>query len=413
MFRNHLNRIIVFSMLASLCIVAGCAGFWTSRTDNISTSNFAFVANANFSSGADGQGFISIFTTNPTTGALTVAPNVSSGTTGSSSNTLAYSPVAIVTTAGKFIYTANDGGSVSGFTWDTTTGALTAVPSSPIATVGFNPTALVVDHTGKFLYVADSGSMLVEAFSINATTGALTLISTTGYTTADYPAGITVHPTLNVLYVAINSTGVETFTINADGSLSSGTVTAPLASGTSQAVLISNNGKFAYIANGLSAPNGGIEVWNLNATTGLLSTAVTGMPSNPIKADDTPAAMVTDPTGSFLIAVNQNSDDISFYSMSSTTGVLTMLNGGSPINVVTSSSFTPALSNIAMDPTGKFVYVTVIDSTPSSGGLGANTPGVVLFQLSTSNGGTLTKIAPSTSSDGIQAGTNPSGIVLP
>src|SRR5271170_367205 len=196
MFRTSLNRIIVFSMLASLCIVAGCAGFWTPRTDNITTSNFAFVANANFSSGADGPGYVTSFVTNTSSGALSLAPNLSPVSTGS--NPIAYSPVAIVSTAGLYIYTANDGGSISGFTWDSTTGQLTAVTGSPFATVGSDPTALVVDHTGKFLYVADSGSMLVEAFSINATTGALTLISTVGYSTADYPAGITVHPTLNV-----------------------------------------------------------------------------------------------------------------------------------------------------------------------------------------------------------------------
>ena len=47
---------------------------------------------------------------------------------------------------------------------------------SPFASNGTTPTALTVDPNGQFLYVANSGSNSVSAYSIDAATGALTAV---------------------------------------------------------------------------------------------------------------------------------------------------------------------------------------------------------------------------------------------
>jgi 6-phosphogluconolactonase len=76
-----------------------------------------------------------------------------------------------VDSSGKFLYVGNNQDStVSGFTIDASTGALTPMgPPIPVAGVLFT----TVDVSGKFLYVAGTG---VSGFTINAATGALTQI---------------------------------------------------------------------------------------------------------------------------------------------------------------------------------------------------------------------------------------------
>ena len=70
---------------------------------------------------------------------------------------------------------------VSGYTINATTGALTAIAGSPFP-AGSAPRSVAVDPTGKFAYVANSGSLSsddrnVSGYTINATTGALTAIA--------------------------------------------------------------------------------------------------------------------------------------------------------------------------------------------------------------------------------------------
>ncbi len=69
--------------------------------------------------------------------------------------------------SGKFAYVANSGSSnVSAYTINATTGALTAVPGSPFA-AGTTPVSVTVDPSGKFAYVANSGSDTVSAYTID------------------------------------------------------------------------------------------------------------------------------------------------------------------------------------------------------------------------------------------------------
>ena len=81
-----------------------------------------------------------------------------------------------VTPNGKFLYVTNNAGdSVSHYTINPTTGRLTYSSMSP---TGSSPVSVAVDPTGKFLYVANWGSgagqFTVSAYTIDATTGALT-----------------------------------------------------------------------------------------------------------------------------------------------------------------------------------------------------------------------------------------------
>jgi hypothetical protein len=86
----------------------------------------------------------------------------------------------------QFVYVANaNGNNVSGYTINAATGALTAIAGSPFP-AGTNPASVAVDSSGKFAYVANSGSALndVSGYTINATTGAVTDIPGSPFFTA-------------------------------------------------------------------------------------------------------------------------------------------------------------------------------------------------------------------------------------
>src|ERR1019366_6027612 len=74
-------------------------------------------------------------------------------------------------------------GSISAFSIDPGTGALTPVGGSPFS-AGINPASMVVDPTGHFAYASPTtyttgylGYATILGFSINSSTGALTPFS--------------------------------------------------------------------------------------------------------------------------------------------------------------------------------------------------------------------------------------------
>ena len=94
--------------------------------------------------------------------------------------------------SGKFAYVANNNSnSVSAYTINSTTGALSPVSGSPFPT-GSAPIAVAVDPSGKFVYVANNNSNSVSAYTINSTTGALSPVSDSPFATGHIPMGITI-----------------------------------------------------------------------------------------------------------------------------------------------------------------------------------------------------------------------------
>jgi len=79
---------------------------------------------------------------------------------------------------GRYLYAANVGSfDISAYTIDGTSGALTPVAGSPFST-GDNPQGVIVHNSGKFLYVASNTgtSSTISGFSIEANSGRLTAI---------------------------------------------------------------------------------------------------------------------------------------------------------------------------------------------------------------------------------------------
>jgi YVTN family beta-propeller protein len=314
---------------------------------------FAYVA----SLGCDGGvgGYVSMYTINSSTGALTsIGPPLQTFGYGVFTESVAVDP------SSKFVYVANSGnifnydseadGSVAIYTINATTGALTFTTTTNGDCTGSElcaPSSVAVDPSGKFAYTADAGGSTgdngVSMFSLNATTGNLTSIG--GTTLVGLPNSVAVDPSGKFAYVAnMNDTpstagDVVMYTINATtGSLTSiGTITAGI---TPWFVTVDPAGKFAYVAN---ASSNDVSMFTINATTGALT------PIGTVATGTAPESVAVDPAGNFAYVTNYGSNDVSMYSINATTGTLT------PTGTIATG---PNPTSIAIHPSGKFAYVT-------------------------------------------------------
>ena len=195
---------------------------------------------------------------------------------------------AIVDPSGKFLYVSNLNdafGGISAYSIDSTSGALAPIAGSPFPTQTnfLGPNRMAIGGGGKFLYVGMSGTVnannTIFAFSIDSTTGALTQIPGSPFTTGNDPQGLATDPGGKFLYSAnSNDNTVSAFTI--DGS--SGTLTpisgSPFATQAAPAALaIDPAGQFLYVG---QSSTKGIEALSIDAATGALTT-ISGSPFFP------------------------------------------------------------------------------------------------------------------------------------
>jgi 6-phosphogluconolactonase len=239
---------------------------------------------------------------------------------------------------GKFLYatgtTAPGNGLVAGFSIDSTTGALSPIAGSPFA-AGTGAVQLVVDPSGRFLYVSDSSGIL--AFSISSTTGVLSPIS--GSPFPGGPQALQVAPGGKYLYAIDFSNVVWAYSIDSStGSLAQvtgspfldptgvGNPTGPLTG----ALSIAPSGGFLYTYNTLGADST-ISGFAIDNRTGTLSP----VPGSPFATGETAlffANMTIEPSGKFLCASCWDANcGILAFSIDATSGALTPVMG-SPFN---------------------------------------------------------------------------------
>jgi 6-phosphogluconolactonase len=312
---------------------------------------FAYVAG----DGCDVEDYVSVYTINPTTGALvSTGPPVPLNDEFTDSVT--------VDPSGKFAYVASSGdvwdidfGSVLTYTINPTTGALTSTTGG-INGTGINGTpeffnSVALHPSGKFAYAADGGALppgsagglsSVSMYTINSTTGALTSMGTIAAGTG--PDSVAVDPAGKFAYVTnFGSKDVSMYTISATtGALASmGTIaagTAPVS------VAVDQAGKFAYVTN---SGSNDVSMFTIDATTGALISI------GSIAAGPNPLSVAVDPAGKFAYVANWTGHDtdgsVSMYTIDATTGGLTLIG-----TIATQLSPT----SIAIHPSGKFSYVT-------------------------------------------------------
>jgi 6-phosphogluconolactonase (cycloisomerase 2 family) len=121
-------------------------------------------------------------------GSLTAVPGspfATGGTAGDSPFSIASDPL------GRFVYISNFF-DISGFSVNSSTGALSMLAGFPIATQVSEGVSAVVDPSGKFLYVANNVNETVSAYVIDVTLGTLTPVPGSPYAAGSSPTGVTV-----------------------------------------------------------------------------------------------------------------------------------------------------------------------------------------------------------------------------
>jgi len=202
---------------------------------------------------------------------------------------------------GRFLYSANLGGSVSGLRIDLNTGLLTEVPGSPFP-AELQTDQVAVDPSGRFVYATNQGDALgsISGYAINPDDGVLTPVAGSPFPTF---AGSAPH-----------------------------------------GIVVDSEGRFLYV--GVS---GGIAGFSIDSATGSL----TPVPGSPSPGGAFPMQLALLPSGKFLYAANNLESSVTVFAVDSVTGSATLT---SRVEV---GNFAWGL---AVDPSGKFLYVGDGDS---------------------------------------------------
>lgn len=198
---------------------------------------------------------------------------------------------------------------------------------------------------GRFAYMVNSADQKLHSFKVDAVTGALTASGTP--LAGGAPSYIAADPTGHFVYVSqVFSAGIKGFTVNQ----STGVLTEiPGSFGTDPAVFA---GAIAFTPDGLFlfSSGNGLNVFAIEAVTGKLS-SVAGSPFTADVGSDPQARNLTvDPRGDFVYATE-------FGPKSHVVGFAINRNNGQLTAVPGTPLSSSAPYSIAVDPSGRFVFV--------------------------------------------------------
>lgn len=347
---------------------------------------------------ASGSAYAVTVSTQPTNPSQVCSVTNGSGTIATSNVTTVQVNCARV---GQFVFVANnaDGtqGDVAAFTVNEQTGALTPVAGSPfLADVG--PNGVVVDPSGQFVYVSNGATLDVSRLLLDPT-GTLTLRGQFN-TTSSVPVSLAIAPSDAFLYTAGHGTvatgTISGFTVNtATGSLT-GIAGPPFAFSnpqigiaidpTSHFIFSNGDPHFLYInsiaadgtltqtaTSGVQTGEGGtaVAVWpkgtssggfvyTTNSIDGTVSAFKYDSSGNvtalaPANAGSGTMGIAMDPAGKFLFVTNFNSGTLSGYSINAQTGALTSL-GAEVATGNLHAVANPGPIDAKIDPSSQFLY---------------------------------------------------------
>ena len=341
----------------------------------VSPPEFAYVTN-------DTDDTVTVFSVDPNTGALTQVVGSPFANPGSGAASVTADP------SGRFLYTTNQfgntGNSVTAYSitqGGPGIGALTLIPTPPPNPVlsGAGAFSIGVDPSGHFAYVGNVGNNSISGFAI-ASNGALTPV--TGSPFSASPAtgsqGIATHPNDQFVYVTDSGSGqvgVYTFDHTSGALNLPGMLFGPPATDPIRApvsVTLDPLGKFAYTANNLSAGTNSFGSVSAYAVTA--GTGALTFVANVAagSAAGGPAMVAVDPTGSFAYVAGGG--QVAAFNINSD-GSLTAISG---------SPFSAGLNTfwVAVDPSGKFVYV----ANHGDFGSGTTVGGVSAYRINPATG---------------------------
>src|SRR5215467_3736881 len=256
-------------------------------------------------------------------------------------------------TVGGILYGAVLGDRVAAYTINASNGALTPIAGSPFAAEASDPEAftmwLSASPARDVVYLAVA-STNIESWSANPTTGVLTATSRAPFGIA-LNGRIVMSPDGNHAYAPTGS-GLATYSIGADGTL--GAVDSKSDSpGSGAAAAVTPDGRFVYLASGPDQSR--VSTFSVVSQTGALSPLAVSTLASSDTTYPGEAGIAISPNGQFLYVSSRSAlgGHIQAYKIASGSGELSPV-GGSPF---TSPAFPKGL---VLDPSGKFLFVATV-----------------------------------------------------
>jgi 6-phosphogluconolactonase len=244
----------------------------------------------------------------------------------------------VVDPSNKFLYAAGPTPGLNGFSINPTTGLLTSIPGA-----SYYSSALlgnvIIDPTGKFLYVQEFLSGSLEGFQINRSTGALTAIPGSPY--AGISGGLAIDPTGRFLYAftGIGGVSVNEYLIDKHTGALTLSPESPFASPLGFAgAAIDPSGNFLYVATNHDLDTAGVNElagFSIDCNTG----ALTPLKQQPVALSAGPKTLTVDPSGSYVY-VTLNDNTVTGFAIKEKNGALKALpglplpTGAGPANIV-------------------------------------------------------------------------------
>ena len=280
---------------------------------------------------------------------------------------------------GSFAYVtdqATGGGSGSISAYSVKRDGTLSSAGSTTATL-LNPVALTIDKGGHFLFLTNQGSNNVSVFSIGASASLTAVcppnttppcgfdsgVPATAGSSSAAPSGVAITPSGNFLYVANQGQNtVSGFKVNSSPGFLTPVPGSPFAVGSSpRGLAIDPGGKYLYVAN---EGSNNVSAFTICASTLPSCMAVDGslvqVAGSPFSAGLGPVSLAVDPSDNFLYVAATNSNQLSAYRLSPSTGALT------PLTTPTESTGTNP-TFVAIHPGGNFLYVPNSGSDSVSG----------------------------------------------
>jgi 6-phosphogluconolactonase (cycloisomerase 2 family) len=304
--------ISVISLIVLAALSVSCGG--NGKLPATGTGNTAYVTLPN-------EGSVLMVHIDGTNGAI--APE------GTTPGNVGYSPHGIALAPNKnFLYVANsESNDISTFSI-AGDGSLSTI-GLPTSDGGLTPWEAIVDPSGHYLLVTNTGvcagvgAGCISVFSMNSSTGALTLVSNPPVSAGGSPSEIVMPPVGNLVYTSDSSSGwISAFTF--DSSTGALTPVGQYYSGLgASAMATDNSGQFLYVAN-TTANN--ISAFSIAPGGQLTALTSLGSPYAP-SLGTSPGTLVAVPNSDILYATTPGSSySIWCFEINALNGQLTIAN---------------------------------------------------------------------------------------
>jgi 6-phosphogluconolactonase len=343
--RRNLQRWSAVAVVMVLPVFAGCPGFFPPLNNGGSGSggstNTVYVANQaanSIGAFAIGTGTLAAVNNSPVATtykplSMVVTPN----------NTLLYVGAA----TGIFVYFINSDGSLT-------------TPTTGSQPAGVFATSLAVSPDGQWLIALDGTTQQLDIFQINASTGALSSVTSPAtYTTSSgtwQPTSVRIAPNGLLIFAALGTAGDVVFTFNTTTGVAASSQYLPTGNAATGDYGLAINSTTTYLYIARSGTNGGVAVYSI-AGGGVL-TPVTG---SPFFAGGGTYSVTLDNTGTYVYAANRTDGTISGYTIVPSTTLL-----GLTLTPLSGSPYTSGsgVQSIGVDSTGKYLLAVAVSGGP-------------------------------------------------